>query len=83
MGFAVFTPNLTETTAELAASLLLAVNRRLVESERAVRSGEWGAWKPVGVAVLVFVFLPSRLSQVFCRFCICACALVCACFSGH
>ena len=41
-----FTPNLTETTAELAASLLLAVNRRLVESERAVRSGEWGAWKP-------------------------------------
>ena len=37
---------LTETTADMAFSLLLAASRRLAEGERAVRTGEWGPWHP-------------------------------------
>lgn len=37
---------LTETTADLAFSLMLAAARRLSEGERAVREGRWGAWHP-------------------------------------
>ncbi|MEX2228772.1 MAG: D-glycerate dehydrogenase [Dehalococcoidia bacterium] len=37
---------LTETTADLAFALLLAVARRLPEGELAVRRGEWGPWHP-------------------------------------
>lgn len=41
------TPNvLTDSTADMALALTLAVCRRLAEGERAVRSGEWGAWRP-------------------------------------
>jgi glyoxylate reductase len=37
---------LTETTADLAFSLILASARRLGEGERIVREGRWGAWSP-------------------------------------
>jgi glyoxylate reductase len=37
---------LTETTAELAFALMLAVARRIVEADRYVREGRWGPWKP-------------------------------------
>lgn len=36
---------LTEATADLTWSLILAVSRRIVEAERLARSGEW-AWHP-------------------------------------
>jgi glyoxylate reductase len=37
---------LTETTADLAFALLLAVARRIVEADRFVRAGEWHVWEP-------------------------------------
>ncbi len=37
---------LTETTADMAFALILAVARRVVEGERAVREGGWGPWHP-------------------------------------
>jgi glyoxylate reductase len=37
---------LTETTADLAFGLMLAVARRLVEGDRYVREGRWGEWAP-------------------------------------
>jgi len=37
---------LTETTADLAFALILAVARRLVEAERYVRDGRWLTWHP-------------------------------------
>jgi glyoxylate reductase len=37
---------LTETTAELAFGLMIAVARRLVEADRHVREGRWGEWSP-------------------------------------
>ena len=37
---------LTETTADLAFALILAIARRLGEGERIVRAGRWGAWSP-------------------------------------
>jgi glyoxylate reductase len=37
---------LTETTAELAFALMLAVARRIVEADRYVREGRWGPWSP-------------------------------------
>lgn len=37
---------LTETTADLAFALLLAVSRRVVEADAFVRAGKWGAWAP-------------------------------------
>src|SRR3954452_2967188 len=37
---------LTETTAELAFALMLAVARRIVEADRYVREGQWGPWRP-------------------------------------
>jgi glyoxylate reductase len=37
---------LTETTAELAFALMLAVARRTVEADRYVREGRWGEWRP-------------------------------------
>jgi lactate dehydrogenase-like 2-hydroxyacid dehydrogenase len=39
---------LTETTADLAFALILAVSRRIVESAAAVRKGEWWTWEPAG-----------------------------------
>jgi glyoxylate reductase len=37
---------LTETTADLAFALMLAVARRLIEAERFVRDGRWRTWDP-------------------------------------
>ncbi|MDO8690617.1 MAG: D-glycerate dehydrogenase, partial [Dehalococcoidia bacterium] len=37
---------LTETTADLAWALLLAVARRVVEGDRLVRSGQFKVWQP-------------------------------------
>ncbi len=37
---------LTETTADLAWSLMLATSRRLGEGERYLRAGKWKAWAP-------------------------------------
>jgi glyoxylate reductase len=37
---------LTDTTAELALSLLLAVARRVTEADRFVREGRWREWSP-------------------------------------
>jgi glyoxylate reductase len=38
---------LTETTADLAWTLLMAAARRIGEGERLVRSGEWKGWGPM------------------------------------
>jgi glyoxylate reductase len=41
------TPNvLTEDTADMTMALILAVPRRLIEGERAVRDGTWTGWSP-------------------------------------
>ncbi|MEJ0061520.1 MAG: D-glycerate dehydrogenase [Terricaulis sp.] len=37
---------LTESTAELAIALMLAVARRLGEGERELRAGRWTGWRP-------------------------------------
>lgn len=37
---------LTETTAEMAVALMLAVSRRVVEADRYVRAGRWTGWEP-------------------------------------
>jgi len=42
-----YTPDvLTEDTADMAMSLILAVPRRLVEGEKALRAGLWKGWSP-------------------------------------
>ncbi|MEM8909244.1 MAG: D-glycerate dehydrogenase [Bacteroidota bacterium] len=38
---------LTETSADLAFSLLLAVSRRIAEADRFVRTGQWKGWGPL------------------------------------
>ncbi len=37
---------LTDSTADLAVALMLAIARRLNEGERIVRAGEWRTWEP-------------------------------------
>src|SRR3954469_13921405 len=37
---------LTDSTADLAIALMLAVGRRLAEGEAFVRAGEWSTWEP-------------------------------------
>src|SRR3954463_3210277 len=37
---------LTDTTADLAVALMLAIARRVVEGDKAVRQGGWLAWEP-------------------------------------
>src|SRR3954453_1209012 len=37
---------LTETTADLAFALMMAVARRIVEADAYVRAGRWGPWRP-------------------------------------
>ena len=39
---------LTETTADLTFALILAVSRKIVESAKSVRDGEWWTWEPAG-----------------------------------
>jgi lactate dehydrogenase-like 2-hydroxyacid dehydrogenase len=41
---------LTDTTADLAVTLMLAAARRLPEGIDAVRNGEWNTWKPEWLA---------------------------------
>jgi glyoxylate reductase len=38
---------LTDATAEMAWALLFAVARRVVESDRVMRSGDWSGWGPL------------------------------------
>ena len=64
---------LTETTADFAFALLLAVARRLPEGERAVREGRWTTWHPsflvgrdVGGATLGLVGL-GQIGQAVAR----------------
>jgi glyoxylate reductase len=37
---------LTETTADIAWALLMAAARRLVEGQKMMEAGQWGAWHP-------------------------------------
>ena len=37
---------LTNATAELAVGLMLATGRRIVETDRVLRDGEWSGWEP-------------------------------------
>jgi lactate dehydrogenase-like 2-hydroxyacid dehydrogenase len=37
---------LTDTSADLALALMLAVMRRIPESDAVVRAGQWGTWEP-------------------------------------
>ncbi|MCK5446401.1 MAG: D-glycerate dehydrogenase, partial [Rhodospirillaceae bacterium] len=37
---------LTEDTADMTMALILAVPRRLVEGEKALRQGKWNGWSP-------------------------------------
>lgn len=39
----------TDDTADLTMALILAVSRRLGESVRILRSGQWSGWKPSGL----------------------------------
>ncbi len=39
---------LTETTADLAFTLMLAAARRTGQAEKALRAGEWKSWTPMG-----------------------------------
>ena len=38
---------LTETSADLAFSLMMAVSRRVVEADAYLRTGKWGGWGPL------------------------------------
>lgn len=38
---------LTETSADLAFSLIMAVSRRVVEADAYLRTGQWGGWGPL------------------------------------
>lgn len=40
---------LTEDTADIALTLMLAVTRRVAEGERLVRTGEWQGWGPTAM----------------------------------
>jgi len=43
-----YTPGvLTDSTADLTVSLLLATSRRLIEGSTALKAGEWSAWSPL------------------------------------
>jgi len=40
---------LTEDTADIALTLILAVTRRVAEGERLIRTGEWAGWAPTSM----------------------------------
>jgi len=64
---------LTETTADLAWSLLMAAARRLGEGERLLRASEWAGWSPtllLGVDVhgkTLGIFGMGRIGQALAR----------------
>lgn len=62
---------LTDDVADLAIGLILAVLRRLCESDRYVRSGKWkmGNYKLTTKVCLVFVFLLLLICICFCLLC--------------
>ena len=66
---------LTEATADLAMTLLLAAARRLVPADRFARSGRWTGWMPLGfrgldlVGQTVGVFGMGRIGRAFARRC--------------
>jgi glyoxylate reductase len=39
---------LTDATADMAFCLMMAAARRLMESHRSIRAGEWKTWEPLG-----------------------------------
>jgi lactate dehydrogenase-like 2-hydroxyacid dehydrogenase len=55
---------LTETTAELAASLSLAAARRIVEADQFMRAGLYDGWLPHLSVVSLFVFPSSFISLI-------------------
>lgn len=64
---------LTETTADLTFTLMMAAARRLVEAEKTVRNGEWQAWTPMGMtgqnvygATLGIIGM-GRIGEAVCR----------------
>lgn len=64
---------LTETTADLAWSLLMSAARRISESERYLRAGKWDSWGPqvfLGVDVhgkTLGIFGMGRIGQAMAR----------------
>ena len=64
---------LTETTADLAWSLLMAAARRLGEGERLLRASEWAGWSPtllLGVDIhgkTLGIFGMGRIGQALAR----------------
>ncbi|MGL4465094.1 MAG: 2-hydroxyacid dehydrogenase [Planctomycetia bacterium] len=64
---------LTDATADIAVTLLLAAARRLVESDAYARSGAWKTWEPLGhigvdlVGKTVGVFGMGRIGFAFAR----------------
>ena len=52
---------LTETTAELGFTLMLAVARRVVEAETYVQNGEWQSWGRIYLLVKIYI----KLTLVF------------------
>jgi glyoxylate reductase len=64
---------LTETTADLAWSLLMAAARRICESERYLRAGSWNSWGPqlfLGVDVhgqTLGIYGMGRIGQAIAR----------------
>ncbi|MFC4713193.1 2-hydroxyacid dehydrogenase [Planococcus dechangensis] len=72
--FVTNTPDvLTETTADLTFSLMLATARRLVEAEKTVRNGEWQAWTPMGMTgqnvygTTLGIIGMGRIGEAVCR----------------
>ena len=64
---------LTESTADLAVALMLALMRRLAEGEASVRAGEWLTWEPARLLgrdlhrSTVLVVGPGRIGKAVAR----------------
>ena len=64
---------LTESTADLAVTLMLALMRRLSEAEAEVRAGEWLTWEPARLlgrdlhSATVLVVGPGRIGRAVAR----------------
>lgn len=64
---------LTESTADLAVALMLALMRRLPEGEAAVRAGDWVTWEPAFLLgrdlhrATVLIVGPGRIGRAVAR----------------